>query len=385
MAKDSPPEKITVLHLMHTYLPEVNGVALNTYAILKELSKTDDIESIVFAPFSKRSGDIPHYAIPHKVIRYFAPPFKRFSVAFVVLTQLLRTYLGEKFDVLQCHGPDQIYIGGLFKRIVPSVMTVGMFRNDRMFRGSSTKIRRLRSGLKRMDRIVSISPVITGLLTAYDTGLGDRIVDLPLGIDLDHYRNVPAGPMAGYPYILYLGRLTGSKRVDVLLKAFSRVKEAMPELYLHILGDGPQREELTALSGQLGIAKNVRFFGVITGDEKIAMMKGAELVGFPSGSGEGFPGVLLEALACNKIVVANDYATAKVVIRDGETGFMYERDNAGDMARLIMHVLQNREMIEKKMLPAIIEEVERYDIKKIAEQYRILYKDLVWPRQVTGQ
>ncbi len=385
MAKNSPPEKITVLHLMHTYLPEVNGVALNTYAILKELSKTDDIESIVFAPFSKRSGDIPHYAIPHKVIRYFAPPFKRFSVAFVVLTQLLRTYLGEKFDVLQCHGPDQIYIGGLFKRIVPSVMTVGMFRNDRMFRGSSTKIRRLRSGLKRMDRIVSISPVITGLLSAYDTGLGDRIVDLPLGIDLDHYRNVPAGPMAGYPYILYLGRLTGSKRVDVLLKAFSRVKEAMPELYLHILGDGPQREELTALSGQLGIAKNVRFFGVITGDEKIAMMKGAELVGFPSGSGEGFPGVLLEALACNKIVVANDYATAKVVIRDGETGFMYERDNAGDMARLIMHVLQNREMIEKKMLPAIIEEVERYDIKKIAEQYRILYKDLVWPRQVTGQ
>ncbi len=370
---------------MHTYLPEINGVALNTYAILKELSKTDDIESIVFAPSSKRSGDILHYAVPHKVIRYFAPPFKRFSVAFVVLTQLLRAYLGGKFDILQCHGPDQIYIGGLFKRIVPSVMTVGMFRNDRMFKGRSTKIRRLRSGLKRMDRIVSISPVITGLLTAYDAGLGDRIVELPLGIDLDHYRNVPAGPAGGYPYILYLGRLTGSKRVDVLLKAFSRVREDMPKLYLHILGDGPQREELTALSGQLGIAKNVRFFGVITGDEKIAMMKGAELVGFPSGSGEGFPGVLLEALACNKIVVANDYATAKVVIRDGETGFMYERDNAGDMARLIMHVLQNREMIEKKMLPAIKEEVERYDIKKIAAQYRILYKDLVWPRQVTGQ
>ena len=94
---------------------------------------------------------------------------------------------------------------------------------------------------------------------------------------------------------------------------------------------------------------------------------------------------MLYEVITNKIVVANDYATAKVVIRDGETGFMYERDNAGDMARLIMHVLQNREMIEKKMLPAIIEEVERYDIKKIAEQYRILYKDLVWPRQVTGQ
>ncbi len=385
MAKNSPPQKITVFHLMHTYLPEVNGVALNTYAILKELSKTDDIESIVFAPFSKRSGDIPHYAIPHKVIRYFAPPFKRFSVAFVVLTQLLRTYLGGKFDVLQCHGPDQIYIGGLFKRIVPSVMTVGMFRNDRMFRGRSAKIRRLRSGLKRMDRIVSISPVITGLLTTYDNGLRGRIVELPLGIDLDHYRNVPAGPVEGYPYILYLGRLTGGKRVDVLLSAFSRVREEMPKLFLHILGDGPQREELTALSGQLGIAKNVRFFGVVTGDEKIAMMKGAELVGFPSGSGEGFPGVLLEALACNKIVVANDYATAKVVIRDGETGFIYERDNAGDMARLIMHVLKNRERIETKILPAIKEEVERYDIRKIAAQYRTLYKDLALPRQAAGQ
>jgi glycosyltransferase involved in cell wall biosynthesis len=384
MTKNNPSQKITVLHLMHTYLPEVNGVALNTYAILKELSRTDDIDSIVFAPASKRSGEIRNFDVPHKVIRYFAPPFKRFSVAVTILAQLLRTYLREKFDVLQCHGPDQIHIGGLFKRIVPSVVTVGMFRNDRMFKGSSAKIRRLRSGLKRMDRIVSISPVITGLLTAYDRGLRDRIVDLPLGIDLDHYRSVPAG-QAGYPYILYLGRLTGGKRVDVLLNAFARVRRDMPDLFLHILGDGPQREELTALSGQLGTGEHVRFFGMVTGDEKIAMLKGAELVGFPSGSGEGFPGVLLEALACSRIVVANDYETARVVIRDGETGFIYARDNPDEMARLIMHVRKNREMLETKMLPSINEEVEKYDIKKIAAQYRALYKDIAIPRPAAGR
>jgi glycosyltransferase involved in cell wall biosynthesis len=235
-----------------------------------------------------------------------------------------------------------------------------------------------------MNRIVSISPVITGLLTAYDRGLRDRIVDLPLGIDLDHYRSVPAG-QAGYPYILYLGRLTGGKRVDVLLNAFARVRRDMPDLFLHILGDGPQREELTALSGQLGTGEHVRFFGMVTGDEKIAMLKGAELVGFPSGSGEGFPGVLLEALACSRIVVANDYETARVVIRDGETGFIYARDNPDEMARLIMHVRKNREMLETKMLPSINEEVEKYDIKKIAAQYRALYKDIAIPRPAAGR
>ena len=385
MAKNSPSQKIKVLHLMHTYLPEVNGVALNTYAILKELSKSGDIESIVFAPASKRSGEIVNYDVPHKVIRYVTPPFKRFLVAVTVLAQLLRTYLRERFDVLQCHGPDQIHIGGLFRRIVPSVVTVGMFRNDRMFRGSSTKQRRLRAGLKRMDRIVSISPVITGLLTAYDEGLRGRIVDLPLGIDLDHYRSVPAGPAAETPYILYLGRLAGGKRVDVLLHAFSRVRQEMPGLFLHILGDGPQRGELAALSDTLGTSENVRFFGMVTGDEKIAMLKGAALVGFPSGSGEGFPGVLLEALACDRIVVANDYETARVVIRDGETGFIYARDNPDDMARVIVQVLKNRAQKEAEMLPAIHAEVEKYDIRKIAAQYRTLYQDLVLPRPVAGR
>ena len=385
MAKNSPSQKIKVLHLMHTYLPEVNGVSLNTYAILKELSKSSDIESIVFAPYSKKPARLQDFDIPHKVMRYYAPPFKRFSVAVVVLTQLLKVYLREKFDVLQCHGPDQMYIGGLFKRIIPSVMTAGMFRNDRMFKGRAAKIRRLRSGLKRMDRIVSISPVITGLLTSYDERLRQRIIDLPLGIDLEHYRSVPAGQAGSQPYILYLGRLAGGKRVDILLRAFSRVREDMPELSLYILGDGPQRDELMALSGQLGTGNNVRFFGAVTGDEKIAMLKGAEMVGFPSGSGEGFPGVLLEALACGKIVIANDYETARVVIRDGETGFIYERDNAGDMARLILNVLRHRRELETKMLPAIRAEAERYDIKKIAAQYRSLYTDLVCPPQASGR
>ena len=83
--------KIKVLHLLHTYLPEVSGVALNTYAILKELARNAHIECVVFAPFPKKCAD-EGYQVPHKIIRYHRLPFKRFLFASVLLMQLLAAY-----------------------------------------------------------------------------------------------------------------------------------------------------------------------------------------------------------------------------------------------------------------------------------------------------
>ena len=367
--------KIKVLHLLHTYLPEVSGVALNTYAILKELARHTHIECVVFAPFPKKCAD-EGYQVPHKIIRYHRLPFKRFLFASVLLMQLLAAYRKERFHILHCHGPEQIYVGSLFKKIIPSVRTIGMFRNDRMFKGKASKVHRLRVGLRRMERIVSISPVITKMLLEESKDLGEKIADIPLGIDLNLYRGVEAAN-AGERYIIYLGRLVGGKRVDVLLRAFALVRQHAPDLCLYILGDGPQRMQLQALATDLGIDDAVRFKGFTTGARKISLLKGAELLAFPSDSGEGFPGVLLEAFACDKIVVANDYAAAKVLIRHGQTGFIYDQNAPERLAAAIRNVLDNREAIVREMIPAVRIEIANYAVEKVAEAYRVLYEGLM--------
>jgi glycosyltransferase involved in cell wall biosynthesis len=371
----APADKIKVLHLLHTYLPEVSGVALNTYAILKELSRDARIESVVLVPFPKKCAD-EGYDIPHKIIRYRGLPFKRFLSAPALLLHLLAAYRKERFHILHCHGPEQIYVGSLFKKIIPSVRTIGMFRNDRMFKGRASKVRRLRAGLRGMEKIVSISPIISKMLLEENRDLGEKIADIPLGIDLDLYRGVEASD-PGEPYIIYLGRLVGGKRVDVLLRAFARVRQHVPALCLYVLGDGSQRMQLQALAADLGIDGAVRFKGFMTGARKISLLKGAELLAFPSDSGEGFPGVLLEAFACDKIVIANDYAAAKVLIRHGQTGFIYDRNDPERLAAAIRNVLENREAITQQIIPAVRLEIANYAVEKVAEAYRVLYEGLM--------
>ncbi len=72
------------------------------------------------------------------------------------------------------------------------------------------------------------------------------------------------------PVILYAGRLSGEKRVDVLMRAVALLVPRHPELSFVIAGDGAARSALEALARKLGIEKRVRFAGFLS-HEKLAL------------------------------------------------------------------------------------------------------------------
>ena len=137
---------------------------------------------------------------------------------------------------------------------------------------------------------------------------------VPNGLDLSAYEQLPppgtfrrAFPAIDGPFLLFLGRLSRQKGLDLLLPAFQRLRQSRPDLRLVLAG--PDHEGYAAhvrtLAQQVGVADRVLFTGLITGNLKLAAFVDADLFVLPSYA-ENFGGAIIEALACGLPVVISD-------------------------------------------------------------------------------
>lgn len=115
---------------------------------------------------------------------------------------------------------------------------------------------------------------------------------------------LPEGAPMDRHYILSVGRLYPQKDYPTLLRAFSIVSKARPELTLVILGEGPERPRLEALTRELGIEGRVDLRGFEVNPYR--WMKRAQLY-VMSSRWEGYPNALLEAVALGVPCVASRY------------------------------------------------------------------------------
>lgn len=126
-------------------------------------------------------------------------------------------------------------------------------------------------------------------------------------------------------YVLYFGRLIGEKGVDVLIEAARQA----PEVPLVIVGDGPVREKLEALSRPLG---NVRVVGPAWGDDLSRWLHDARVVVVPSLWHENFPYVIFQAFAASKPVIGAARGGIPELVNAGPHGWIYEASNATALA-----------------------------------------------------
>lgn len=128
---------------------------------------------------------------------------------------------------------------------------------------------------------------------------------IPNGIDLEMIDAVTAAPK--HVDVLYVGRLCDFKNVELLLHALAALRPTRPTLTCEIVGDGPDRARLEAMSRRLGLVGNVHFTGFLDDANKIyARMKAATVFVLPS-KREGFGIAILEANAAGLPAIVVDY------------------------------------------------------------------------------
>ena len=131
--------------------------------------------------------------------------------------------------------------------------------------------------------------------------------------------------------VVFVGRINHRKGLDIFLRALHQVKETVPRVKAWVVGTGDV-ETYRQLADDLGVRNRVEFLG--EKENPFPEMKQADIFVVPSRS-EGFPNVLLEAMALGRPVLAANCETGPNEILDGMNGRLFPVEDAGALARHI--------------------------------------------------
>lgn len=185
-------------------------------------------------------------------------------------------------------------------RLVVSLHGHDVLGNSQRPTSLQVQFRRL---LRQSDAITTCSEDLRRTVISMQPEIADRVRVHYNGVDLTRFEDqVPF--QHPRPYILFVGRLTYTKGVDLLLQAFAQVNFEHPDVDLIIAGDGPFYEELSELTLRLNLKGSVHFLGRAGATEVVRLMNGCLFVVVPSRT-EQFGIVAVEAMAAGKAVIAS--------------------------------------------------------------------------------
>jgi phosphatidylinositol alpha-mannosyltransferase len=324
------------------------GVKAHVAALVQFLIADHDVR--VFAPMSTAPSRSGADRVVQAVGRPLSVPYNR-SVAPVALSPWVvrRTSRAlREFDphVVHVHEPAAPMVAAAAAAFGPRPI-VGTFHTwshrDRAYRLVAPAARRI---AERLDARVAVSPAAQQFAA--------EALHLPLG----SFRVIPNGvPVSSYaqaepiphlvdperPLLLFVGRLETRKGLDVLIRAFLRLRTTMPQVRLCVVGEGPERERCQQMVPP-SIRPDVLFVGAVDEDEKPRYHASADVFVAPNTGGESFGIVLLEAMAAGLPIVASDIPGFRTVMKEGRQGRMVPAANAFALADAIGTVLSNRRL-----------------------------------------
>jgi len=137
--------------------------------------------------------------------------------------------------------------------------------------------------------------------------------------------------------LIYVGRFVEAKGLLELLDAFEALAAADPSLRLALIGDGVMADQLPDIVRRKGLEQRVIFPGGLEPLEVARWIAAADLLTLPSWS-EGYPNVVVEALACGTPVVATDVGGTREILRD-DAGLLVPPRNVDALRTALAAVL----------------------------------------------
>jgi glycosyltransferase involved in cell wall biosynthesis len=179
----------------------------------------------------------------------------------------------------------------------------------------------------------------------------DKVRIIPMGVDTALFNEERDSrnslkEILGYNernILLFIGRVVEKKGIKYILEALKDYKNTDPSVLLVVAGDGPELEELKTTAGLLQVDNHVDFVGYAMGDRKINLFRICDVVLLPSiitddGDAEGFPVVLMEALAAGKICIATDVSGADDIIENEISGFLIKQKSAKAILNCLIRI-----------------------------------------------
>ena len=159
--------------------------------------------------------------------------------------------------------------------------------------------------------------------------------------------------------LIFVGRLTKVKKLDMIIKAMKLLKEQGKELNLVLIGDGAIREDLQTLAQELGLIDNVWFYGACYDEQQLGnLIYNADLCVSPGNVGLTAMHVMVYG---TPVITHNDFSHQMPefeAIHDGETGTFFQRDDIQSLADGICRWVETKGSEREQVRQACFREID---------------------------
>lgn len=194
------------------------------------------------------------------------------------------------------------------------------------------------------DAFIAVAEPHARYLAEHESCPRQKICVIPNGVDVDRFRPLAPSddlraelglpPLA--PVAAVVAALRPEKNHELFLRAAARVRAALPAAHFLVIGDGPRRALLEVLRDELGLSDCVHLLGTRSDVPELLALADVLVL---SSHMEANPVSILEALACEKPVVATHVGSVGETVRDGVTGYLVPPDNEERMAERMLELL----------------------------------------------
>ncbi len=216
-----------------------------------------------------------------------------------------------------------------------------------------------------------------------EQGLRPPVFPVSCGIDLGRFHPDPSidrracreryGLDPNRKIFLFVGRVDGEKKLEVLLRAMSQLKRA--DIQLGIAGRGSAMQGLLALAETLQLGDRVRFTGFIPNEDLHVLLNSADVFVMPS-EAELLSLATLEAMACGRPVLLANAVALPELVTEGLNGYLFKPGDPADAAKYI-DLLADQPERWPEMGKAGVAKAQFHGLDHTVGQYELLYEHLL--------
>lgn len=343
--------------------------------------------------FIKKGWDMEMFSLPKRVrgkgtedVEFHTFDWKKYA-GNPIVDKYIQTYkdyiwwtklrLKGTYDLIHAHHP----IAGLvMKQLYPDIPVMitihSSYERELLLNGrireDGPEIRFLASLYgeleDRLDQIVTVS-------NSFKSYLADHMQDpekigvIPNGFDQRRFR--PISHENAVPQLISVCRLVPAKGLNTLLEACSILKKKGHPFVLHLIGDGPIREELENLAAGLGIYEDTIFYGYMLHPEEF--MPFFDIFVLPSRA-ESFGSVFAEAALCLLALVGTDVGGIAEQIENGRNGLLVPVGNAQALASALEKLIADPDYRYELARSAREKAKKSYSMSRVIQQLSKVYE-----------
>ena len=342
------------------------GTEIATYNTAKYMGENNEVSVVTShdAGLTDRSrmDGFDVYRVPRYGLRFFGFLFFWFKM-FLTIKKI-------KPDIIQVQGLHMAVPAVLAKKILGVPYVISGQGSD-VYTSWPFKKTISKRGLKNTDTLIALTENMKETMQKF---FNKKIEVVPNGIDTERFNlnKRESCEKLGLDHeqkiIIFIGRLEPVKGLKYLIEAISILKT---DLNLVVVGDGSEKHSLKLLVNDLKLEDKVIFTGKISNEKIPEYLTASDVFVLPSLS-EGFPVVLLEAMAAGLPIVTTRKGGLPEIIEDKVNGFLVNPGSPEELADKINLVLKDEKLAEK-ISRVNKEKSKTYNLKNIVLRLGSLY------------